>query len=134
MDKKRSAPAIFGACSLLVIFSVLCLIVFALLSLSTANAGKKLSVLSADQVQAYYSADTKAQETLAALRSGETPEGVSVEGSSFSYVCPISDVLSLFVEGEWEADGSCTVIRWQSVRTASWEADQDIDVWDPNNE
>lgn len=37
-DRKRFAPAAVGASSLLTIFAVLCLVVFALLSISTVQA------------------------------------------------------------------------------------------------
>ena len=57
---------------MLTIFAVLCLTVFALLSLSTVRADGRLSQISARSVEEYYNADSKAQEVLAQLRSGET--------------------------------------------------------------
>ena len=52
MDKKHrfSFPAVGGS-SLLVIFAVLCLTVFALLGLSTVQAGQRLSNASAEAVE-----------------------------------------------------------------------------------
>lgn len=125
---KRSAPAV-GASSLLVIFAVLCLTVFALLSLSTVQAGKRLSDAAADSVLSFYAADTRAEEIFAALRGGELPEGVTVSDELYSYTCPISDTQELRVVlscggGEW------TVLRWQTVSTTRWTADDSLDVWD----
>ena len=61
MDEKRfSAPAVGGS-SLLVIFAVLCLTVFALLGLSTVQADGRLSGASAEAVSAYYAADCRAE-------------------------------------------------------------------------
>ena len=67
---------VMGVSSLLIIFSVLCLTVFAILSVSTASAGSRLSEKAAQSVTDYYAADSRAEKTIAALRSGEIPEGV----------------------------------------------------------
>ena len=53
--KSRSlSPPAVGGSSLLVIFSVLCLTVFALLSISTVQADRRLALASAETVKAYY--------------------------------------------------------------------------------
>ena len=139
MDK-RSAPAV-GASSLLVIFAVLCLTVFAMLSLSTVQADKRLSDASAAAALGYYEADTEAERIFARLRAGELPDGVtvttyaapaegaSIHGSIYSYTCAISDTQALQVELS-EQDGIWTVMRWQAVSTTEWEADDSIDIWD----
>ena len=49
-DKKRFSPPVVGGSSLLVIFAVLCLTVFALLSLSTVRADVRLSEASVQAV------------------------------------------------------------------------------------
>ena len=67
MNHKHAPPAVGGS-SLLVIFSVLCLTVFALLSLSTVQASGRLSSTSAQAVAAYYQADSQAEAILARLR------------------------------------------------------------------
>lgn len=77
-ERKDSAPPMTGGSSLLVIFSVLCLTVFALLALSTAQADGRLGEAAAEAVKDYYRADTEAQTVLAKLRSGEVPEGVTL--------------------------------------------------------
>ena len=61
--RKLSFPTVGGS-SLLVIFAVLCLTVFALLTLSTVQANGRLSDRSAQAVLDYYQADTQAERIL----------------------------------------------------------------------
>ncbi len=132
LRNKRGGGTLVGGSSLLVIFAVLCLIVFALLSLSTARAGARLSRQSAQAVTAYYQADCTAEELLARLRAGELPEGVTTsENGIFSYTCPISSTQAL--EAEVLPDGETyIVLRWQSVSTIEWESDDTLTLWDGN--
>lgn len=130
MDKDtRMKPPIVGGSSLLVIFAVLCLTVFALLGLSTVQAGGRLSQSTAQAVSAYYEADCQAEEIFARLRSGELPEGVIHSDTVYSYTCPISDTQQLRVELEKAADG-WTVLRWQAESTADWKPSDSLHVWD----
>lgn len=129
MDKREtfSPPAVGGSC-LLVIFAVLCLTVFALLSLSTVQANGRLADASVAAVSAYYQADCQAEAVLARLRSGQVPEGVAADGDTYTYTCPISDTQSLEVRVRLEGD-SWTVLRWQAVSTVEWEAEDSLDLW-----
>ena len=129
MDKREtfSPPAVGGSC-LLVIFAVLCLTVFALLSLSTVQANGRLADASVAAVSAYYQADCQAEAVLARLRSGQVPEGVAADGDTYTYTCPISDPQSLEVRVRLEGD-RWTVLRWQAVSTVEWEAEDSLDLW-----
>ena len=61
MRKQDSfSPAAVGGCSLLVIFAVLCLMVFALLSLSSVQAERRLADAATQSVLDYYEADLQA--------------------------------------------------------------------------
>ena len=51
--KERFSPPALGGSSLLVVFAVLCLTVFALLSLSTVRADGRLGDAAADAVAGY---------------------------------------------------------------------------------
>lgn len=134
---KRNAsgpPAAVGGSSLLVIFAVLCLTVFALLTLSTAAADGRLSQDAADAVEAYYRADSQAEALWAQLRAGERPEEVTETaedaGSTlYEYTVPISQGQELRVSLRLE-EGSWTVEQWQAVSTVDWQADEDLTVWD----
>lgn len=132
-EKSFSPPAVGGA-SLLTVFAVLCLTVFALLSLSTVRANSHLGEASAEAVERYYAADRQAQEILARLRSGEEPEEVDIWGDDSiyaQYAVPMSDTQELQVEVELSLDRSTyTVLRWQVAAIGEWEIDDGLDVWD----
>lgn len=136
MTKRNASgpPAAVGGSSLLVIFAVLCLTVFALLILSTAAADSRLSQDAADAVEAYYQADSQAEALWARLRGGEQPEEVTETmedaGSTlYKYTVPISQEQELQVCLRLK-DGTWTVVQWQAVSTADWQADEDLTVWD----
>lgn len=118
-----------GGSSILTIFAVLCFIVFALLTLSTAKADRRLADKSADAVTAYYAADTQAEEILASLRSGTVPEGVRTEADgTYSYSCPIGDSQELQVRVQIKGD-ACKVLAWKKTYTGQWKADDSIEVY-----
>ena len=130
MDKRRrfSFPVV-GGTSLLVIFAVLCLTVFALLGLSTVQADGRLSDISALAVTDYYTADSMAEEILAQLRSGEIPDGVAERDGVDTYACRISDTGELQVAVKING-GDYEILRWQAVTTSEWTANDALSVWD----
>ena len=128
-NERKFSPPIVGGSSLLVIFAVLCLTVFALLGLSTVQAGGRLSKATAQAVSDYYTADCQAEEIFARLRSGQLPEGVGEENGVYFYTCPISPTQQLCVELEREGDG-WRVLRWQAQSIAEWESDDSLNLWD----
>lgn len=135
--KERFSVPPIGASSLLAAFAVLCLVVFALLALSTVRADERLADASLQAAEGYYAADCAAQEVLARLRNGEEPEGVTFSGGGGSflyadYAVPISDnqELQVSVILKTSADRGYTVLRWQAVSTRDWVGDDDLDLWD----
>lgn len=128
-DKAFITPPVVGASSLLVIFAVLCLTIFALLSVSTVQADGRLSDHAAKAVVNYYEADTKAEEILAKLRAGTLPDGVSQDGNLYTYTCTVSDTQVLAVQVMVE-NGNYTVLRWQVISNVRWQADDKRPVWD----
>lgn len=124
----RISPPAIGGSSLLVIFAVLCLTVFALLSLSTVQAEKQLSDTAADAVTAYYKADLEAERIFARLRSGEPVPGVQERAGIYSYACPISNNQTLLVQLQ-KAEDTWTVLRWQAAAQPE-EISQTLPVWD----
>ncbi len=69
MSTNRRPRISIGASSILMIFVILCLTTFSVLSFVTANADYKLTEKSFQTVSSYYQADAQAQETLAAIDS-----------------------------------------------------------------
>lgn len=127
--RNRFSPPAIGGVSLLVAFAVLCLTIFALLSLTTVRADTRLADASAQAAADYYAADCAAQEILARLRAGETPDEVSWDGDIYSYSCPISSTRNL--EVEVRVDGtSYTILRWQTAYAEEWTFDESLDLWD----
>ena len=126
--KQRLSVPVVGGSSLLVIFAVLCMTVFALLSLSTVLADGRLNQASVEAVSAYYMADTQAEEIFAKLRQGELPEEVTEKNGIYTYSCPISENQTLQVKLQKTAAG-WKVLRWQAVVTAEWEEDT-LNLWD----
>lgn len=112
--KKRAQMPTVGGVSLLVIFAILCLTTFAVLSLATAEADARQSRVSGEAVSSFYTADLEAEEIFSRIRAGEIPEGVALNGNIYSYTCKISETQTLFVEIE-EKDGTFTVLRWQAA-------------------
>ena len=126
---RRFTPPMVGGSSLLVIFAVLCLTVFALLALSTVQADGRLSRTSAQAVSDYYAADRQAEEIFARLRSGEMPGGVTEADGTYSYTLPISETRQLCVELRQTGE-SWLVLRWQAQSVAEWENNNSLNVWD----
>lgn len=126
---KKSAFSAVGISSLLVIFAVLCLTVFALLSVSTVQAQTRLAESSRNAVISYYRADSQAEEILASLRKGESCEGVSQNGDVYTYTCQISDTQVLAVAVEIDGN-NYKILYWQAVSTVDWEAEEALPVWD----
>lgn len=127
-NERVKLPAVGGS-SLLVIFTVLCLTVFALLGLGTVQAGERLTDASADSVAAYYAADLQAETILAQLRAGEAVKGVVWDGDCCTYSCPVTDRQVLAVTVRLTGD-DYEILRWQTLSTTAWEADDSIEVWD----
>ena len=125
-EQKVQAPMVGGS-SLLVIFAVLCLTVFALLGFSTVQADQRLEEISVQAVEDYYSADAEAEKILALLRGGQVPEGVQLQDGIYSYSCKISDTQAIQVQvraQDWK------VLCWQSVSTVYWTESDSLQVWD----
>jgi hypothetical protein len=127
-EKMSMTPPVVGASSMLVIFAVLCLTIFALLSISTVQANGRLSDHAANAVINYYEADAQAESILAELRAGKMPEGVTKEENLYSYQCKISDTQALVVQIMLEGN-EYTVLRWQVVSDIDWQADDRRPVW-----
>ncbi len=127
--RRTDAPPAVGGSSLLVIFIVLCLTVFAMLSLSSVQADGRLSTASAEAVGAYYDADCEAEAILAQLRQGIVPEGVFREGNRYLYECEVSDTQKLVVEAEVNG-AEYRILRWQTEPVVSWQDEEVLNVWD----
>ena len=130
MSKKEtfSFPGV-GISSLLVIFAVLCLVVFSLLAVSTAKADERLSRQNRDTVLGYYQAEAEADTLIARLRNGEIPQEVTNNNGLYTFRRPISDTQALEVELRLEGE-NYEILRWQTVSVTEWQTDDKLPVWD----
>ena len=128
MRKMRISPPAIGGSSLLVVFALLTLTVFALLSLSTVQAEKRMADAATQAVTDYYAADLEAERIFARLRAGETVRGVAVNGNVYSYFCAISENQTLNVELEKNGN-TWRVCRWQVIASVE-QISETLPVWD----
>ena len=129
ISKESFSPPAVGGTSLLVIFAVLCLTVFSLLSLSTVRADERLSKASAKAVSDYYEADYRAEEILAQIRQGKVPEHVTIRGNRYTYTCPISENQNLEVSIRLNG-ADYTIEHWRVESSRNEEIDETLPVWD----
>ncbi len=132
--KKReylTAPATGGS-SLLVIFAVLCLVIFSLLSLNTVLSEKRISEASARVTEDWYAADLQAQEVFARLRAGERVDGVMQTGQTYTYAVPVSGHQTLLVVLK-EMDGCWEVVSWRSEAHVE-DGNTHLPVWQGTEE
>ena len=134
MKQRRSlSPPTVGASSLLVIFAVLCLTVFALLSVSSVQADTRLGDSARGAILDYYEADKQAEIILSQLRRGEIPPEVTEQDGIYTYSCPLSDTQALAVEVVLQ-ESEYTILRWQVVSTVTWQPDETLPVWKETSE
>ena len=128
----RRSGGVSGAVSLVMIFCVLCLAVFSVLTLATADREAKLSEMSARSAAEYYQADHDATVIAAALKNGDPlPVDVDIvrDGGTASFLLPMGESLGLDVALSVH-DGACEILRWQTVYTGGWEPDEFLNLWD----
>ena len=133
----RKSGGVSGAASLVMIFCVLCLAVFSVLTLATADRESRLGELTARSAAEYYQADHDAAVIVAALRNGsESPlpaelEDVEIawDGDTASFLLPAGDSLGLDVAVTVRG-GAYEILRWQTVYTGDWEPNEYLDLWD----
>lgn len=154
-DKKIRGIQI-GISSLVLIFTVLCLVIFSVLSITSANADYKLSKKAFDGVRAYYLVDgegefLKKQVNENIIRIAESSVGGSDFKSKLKEKYPESfdvekNTLSFTVESENEqllivnlvvfsrekikaGQENFTVKQWKLVNKVEYEIDNDVPVW-----
>lgn len=124
-----------GAVSLIMIFCVLCLSVFAVLTLSTAVGEEKLTDLTAERERGWYAADRQAAAAVAALSRGETPPDVEVAftdeagGTLAEFALPAGGDQVLTVK-VLLSGGGYEILCWRTDYGGDWAADDTIEIWD----
>lgn len=119
----RRGGSVSGAVSLVMIFCVLCLAVFATLTYATADRERRLAELTALRAAEYYAADREATLALSeALRNGER--------GTWEFSTPVNDTQELHVSAELSENGDCRILNWSMGYAGSWDAEDTIELWD----
>ena len=129
-----------GSASIVLIFAVLCLTVFSLITYVVAGNDKALVDAKVGLVSGYYEADTLAEQVLYDLLEADaTPEsirGVDINtgydedlGVETTYFfCKISDIKTLYVNLIIR-DDTFDILSWRMYDTDIWEFDDTMNVW-----
>lgn len=152
---KRKYPTInIGSSSMLVVFIILCLVTFSVLSVASANNDRKYSEKIANRTTAYYKASNKAEELLSQIDDklkqiyeqynadylSQVPDVLtSIDGidtsdfPSVSFSVPINDTQTLSVSlliqiPEKEGDTFYTITSWQEISTEVWNGDEPMNL------
>ena len=124
--KQNTSKNFIGITSIIFIFIVLCLSVFALLSVNSARQSLASVQRSADAVTRYYAADSSAQLWIHQVKA-EGPAGEDVLEREF----PISDSQTLRVA----LDGATfEILSYQVVNNEVLEIDDSLQVWQGETE
>lgn len=137
-----------GISSIILIFMILCLAVFSLLSLSDAKSALTFAEKHADTVQMYYEADAQAQVFLRDFRKSyadtqnaaktiaavfdSLPEGSRTAlGESGTVICeiPMRSEQTLYLE--FKSDGT-DILSYYVYNSTDYAIDSDLPVWGGN--
>lgn len=156
MAKSESkSGANIGSASLILIFIVLCLGTFGLLSLSSAKNDLDLAERNGRSVSGFYRADAEGEAFYAKvdgalqeglLRDQKNPEPYirEVLGSAWlvQEQCAVAEIgmeegqaLSIRLHLSWNnGHGEVSVLQWKVYNQVEYEIDQDMPVWDGSSE
>jgi len=132
-----------GSASIVLVFAVLCLTIFSLITFVVAGNDKALVDAKIELVTGYYEADALAEEILLNILTADpVPDkilGVDIrktydEGLDADVVyffCEISSIKSLYVSLVIRED-SFDILNWRMYDTDEWVFDDSINVWPGN--
>lgn len=151
-DVSQKVGAGVGYVSVMLIFAVICLAVFAVFSFKAAISSDHLNDRSGEFLKQYYAADSSAKETLSALNDfalesadafdfeeelemkARTIDGVSAKRTAWgvrtSYTVTINERQELAVEILFSADGKYSIDTWRAQNIGSGNSGDGLNVWD----
>ena len=141
-----------GYVSVMLIFAVVCLTIFAVLSFKTSLSDSTVNKRSGDFLRQYYSTDTIAKDTLSKLNdiayqaktadffeeefenTAKNIENVTVkrvkDGLSTNYTVPINELQELKVSVLFDRNGNYKIEQWQCITISDDTSDSHLNVWD----
>lgn len=140
--KQRPAGTSVGGTSIVAVFVVLCLFVFAALSLISANSDLKLAEKTAKAVSEYYAADFMAEQaadTLAKANSLEEIKSAGFEtkiedGQVYAYqTFTVNEYQNLYIELTCGSEDALNCINakrlcWQVTPSQEYETDDSLNL------
>ena len=150
--KQKNAGIGVGYVTVMIIFAVLCLTIFAVLSFRAAGSNDALNSRAGNYLKEYYEADMSAKEMLFKLdeiacqsrsslffsesfeTAAEEIEGVTVknslEGCTAEFIVEVNDRQSIYASVTFFEDRpQYRIDFWKSV-TSSFDDDHGLNVWD----
>lgn len=128
-----------GSASIVLIFAVLCLTIFTLITYMSANTEMALANAEAELVKSYYEADTLAERIIDELVSGASGNVLGAEIKSewdwdmladiTEFSCPMSERKELYVKIALYEDNSYDILSWRMRDAGEWETDAALPVW-----
>ena len=129
-----------GSASIVLVFAVLCLTVFSLITLVVASNDRALVEAEAYLVVGYYEADTLAELILADLLKADTiPSNlrgveistrwdIGLDMETVYFYCYISDIKALYVHLAFFED-TYHILSWRMSNIDEWEYNPGLSVW-----
>ena len=125
--RKFSYPPIHvGVSLLLVVFLVLCMVIFSVLSLSGALKDYKYSEKNAIRTTEYYEANNLAEEKLAEIGRSMSADAAG----TIEFTVPINEskLLLVILEVHPGETPGYQILTWKQISTADWTGDQTLPV------
>ncbi len=153
-ENQWGGRANIGMSSLILIFIVLCLTVFGLLSLSSAGSDWKLARKNAEAVRGYYKADSQAVEFLAMVeevlsrcsQADDEKEYLRLVKEELGSFCqeetgivqteiemPYGQMLHIELEINRKEESGYRILAWKVCHSVDYEIDKSIPVWTGGN-
>ena len=142
MNRKDNVKIHSGISSLLMLFVVLSLTSFGLLSYSAAAADLKLTEKSLVHTENYYAAEKlavemiaeidgalKNEETMQDLQDNSSVEITAAEDGNFSFQVAVDETQALLVVFHPEEGSGCSLVKKQLVALTEFQEDTEIEVW-----
>ena len=129
-----------GSASMVLVFAVLCLTIFSLITFVVANNERAVVEAKVNLVTGYYEADALAEQILIDILAADTvpssSHGVEIltrwneelDVDTIYYYCDISPVKALYVNLVVR-DDSYDILSWRMRDTDIWTFDDSINVW-----
>lgn len=139
MNQNRPQRSIIstGTTSIVLIFVMLCMLTFSVLSLTSAQANLRLSRKSAERTQAYYEAENAANDVLLEILDDMRGDTELPEGGHVAYQVPVGEDQVLDVELTLYPDGQegapYRIDRWQVESRYDWSSDEPLHLMGADN-